>query len=133
MVADFCEFSVDIRYMPRTDPQKVVRQVKEIIASVTNDAELIVDDLQLPYEIDAKNPYVAGFVKAAKKFGQKAKLKGSDGATVISFFQYYGIAAFATGFGKSGTLHADDEYAEIKTLYNGARVLEQYIKDYDQI
>ena len=41
--------------------------------------------------------------------------------------------AFATGFGKSGTLHADDEYAEVKTLYNGARVIEEFIKVYDQI
>ena len=26
-----------------------------------------------------------------------------------------------------------DEYAEIKTLFNGARVLEQYLKDYDVV
>ncbi len=71
------------------------------------------------------------FVSAARATGQKARLKGSDGATVISFFQLHGITAFATGFGKSGTLHANDEYAEIKTLYHGSRVLERFIKDYD--
>ncbi|MBF0486402.1 MAG: ArgE/DapE family deacylase [Candidatus Omnitrophica bacterium] len=133
MVADRCEFSVDIRYMPKTDPKKVISQVKSIISSVTKDYEFIIDDLQLPYEISAKNPYVKSFLEVSRKLGQKARLKGSDGATVISFFQKQGIAAFATGFGKSGTLHADDEYAEIKTLYNGARVLEEYIKEYDRI
>ncbi len=133
MVADFCEFSVDIRYMPRTDPKKVIRQVKDIIGSVADKYELLIDDIQLPYEIDEDDPYVTAFVKAAKRCGQKAHLKGSDGATVISFFQHHGITAFATGFGKSGTLHADDEYAEVKTLYNGSRVLAEFIKDYDQL
>ncbi|NTV28948.1 MAG: M20 family metallopeptidase [Candidatus Omnitrophica bacterium] len=133
MVADFCEFSVDIRYMPGTDPKKVVKQVQDIVDSVAEKSELVIDDLQLPYEIDRDDAYVAAFLRAAKKCGQKARLQGSDGATVISFFQHYNIPAFATGFGKSGTLHADDEYAEVKTLCNGARVLEEFIRDYDQI
>jgi acetylornithine deacetylase/succinyl-diaminopimelate desuccinylase family protein len=133
IVADLCEFSVDLRYMPRTDPKKVIAEVKEIISSVTKDFEFIIDDLQLPYEISAKDPFVAAFVSAAEKCGQKAKLKGSDGATVISFFQHHGITAFATGFGKSGTLHADDEYAEVKTLVKGTRVLAEFIKDYDKM
>ena len=77
--------------------------------------------------------YVKTFLASAQKAGVAPRLKGSDGATVISFFQHYKISAFATGFGKSGTLHADDEYAEIKTLYNGARILETFVKDYDQI
>ncbi len=133
MVADFCEFSVDIRFMPATDPKKVIQNVRKIISSVTDSFEFIIDDLQLPFEIDADDKYVELFVKTAKRLGVKPRLKGSDGATVISFFQKYGIKAFATGFGKSGTLHADDEFAEIKTLYKGAVVLEQFVKDYDQI
>ncbi|MBF0618984.1 MAG: M20 family metallopeptidase [Candidatus Omnitrophica bacterium] len=133
MVADLCEFSIDIRYMPRMSPDKVINVVKKTVESVTTDYEFIIDDLQLPYEVDAKNTYVATFLNAAHKLGQNARLKGSDGATVISFFQHHDIQAFATGFGKSGTLHANDEYAEIKTLYNGTRVLEQFIRDYDKI
>ena len=69
----------------------------------------------------------------AKKMGFTAKLLGSQGATVITFFQDYGIPAFSTGWGSHGVIHANDEYAEIKTLYNGARVLEQYLKEYDAI
>jgi acetylornithine deacetylase/succinyl-diaminopimelate desuccinylase family protein len=132
MVADFCEFSVDLRYMPGTAPKKVIKQVKKVIAGVTDNYELIIDDLQLPFEIEENDPYVALFLKTARKAGVKPRLKGSDGATVISFFRKHGIKAFATGFGKSGTLHADDEFAEIKTLYRGAVVLERFVKDYDQ-
>jgi succinyl-diaminopimelate desuccinylase len=133
MVADFCEFSVDLRYMPGTPPKKVIRQVKKIIAGVTDNYELIIDDLQLPFEIDEGDPFVSLFLKSARKAGVKPELKGSDGATVISFFKKHGIKAFATGFGKSGTLHADDEFAEVGTLYKGAVVLERFVKDYDQV
>ncbi len=133
MVADFCEFSVDIRYMPGMDPKALISQVKALVGSVTPKFKMIIDDLQLPYEVSAKNPFVQAFLKSAQAEKQKARLKGSDGATVISFFQHHGINAFATGFGKAGTLHANDEYAEVKTLYYGARVLERFIKDYDQM
>ncbi|MEI8011594.1 MAG: ArgE/DapE family deacylase [Candidatus Omnitrophota bacterium] len=131
MVADYCEFSVDIRYMPGMDPKVLINQVKAVARTVTPNYKMIIDDLQLPYEISAKNPFVQTFLKSAQAERQKAALKGSDGATVISFFQHHGIQAFATGFGKAGTLHANDEYAEIKTLYHGARVLERFMKDYD--
>jgi len=131
MVADFCEFAVDIRYMPGMDPRKVIGQVKAIARSVTPKYKMLIDDLQLPYEVSAHDPFVLAFLKAARAKGQKAVLKGSAGATVISFFQHHGINAFATGFGKAGTLHANDEYAEVKTLYNGTRVLAQFIRDYD--
>ena len=133
MVADFCEFSVDLRYMPGMDPKKVIAQVKSIARSVTPKYKMIIDDLQMPYEISEKDPFVRAFMKSAKAVGQKANLKGSDGATVISFFQHHGITAFATGFGKSGTLHANDEYADVKTLYHGTRLLERFIKDYDKM
>ncbi len=133
MVADFCEFSVDLRYMPGMDPKQVIALVKAIARSVTPNYKMIIDDLQMPYEISAKDPFVRAFLRSARAVGQKARLKGSDGATVISFFQHHGIAAFATGFGKSGTLHANDEYAEIKTLYHGTCLLERFIKDYDQM
>lgn len=133
IVADFCEFAVDLRFMPGMDSKKVIARVKEIASIVTKDFELIIDDLQEPYGIDEKNKYVKAYVKAVEAAGQKAILKGSNGATVISFFQHHGIPAFATGYGKSGTLHTNDEYAEISTLVQGAKVLEQFIKDYDAL
>ena len=133
MVADFCEFSIDLRFMPGMDHKDIINTVKKIAGSVTKKYEMIIDDLQLPYEIGSQDKYVKAFIDSARKAGACPRLKGSDGATVISFFQHYGISAFATGFGKSGTLHADDEYAEVKTLFKGTQALEGFIKDYDQI
>ena len=60
----------------------------------------------------------------------KAPIKGSEGATVITFFKKQKIPAFATGYGSRGTAHTTDEYAEIPKLYKGARLLEQFLKDF---
>jgi len=131
MVADFCEFALDIRFMPGMKAQGILKEVKSIIARETRDFKVIIDDIQKPYGIDPQHPFVKTYVDTCRKMGFKADLKGSQGATVITFFQDYGIPAFSTGWGSHGVIHANDEYAEIKTLYNGARVLEAFIKEYD--
>jgi len=131
MVADFCEFALDIRFMPGMKAEDILKEIKGIIALETKDFKVIIDDAQKPYGIDPKHPFVKTYVDTCRKLGFKANLKGSQGATVITFFQDYGIPAFSTGWGSHGVIHANDEYAEIKTLHNGAKVLEAFIKDYD--
>jgi len=131
MVADFCEFSLDIRFMPGMKAEEILKEIKSVIAKETKNFKVIIDDAQKPYEIDPKHPFVKTYVDACRKLGFKANLKGSQGATVITFFQDYGIPAFSTGWGSHGVIHANDEYAEIKTLHNGAKVLESFIKEYD--
>lgn len=133
MVADFCEFALDIRFMPGMKAQGILKEIKSIIAQESKDFKVIIDDIQKPYEIEARHPFVKTYGEACRKMGFKARLKGSQGATVITFFQNYGIPAFSTGWGSHGVIHANDEYAEIKTLYNGARVLEAFIKKYDGV
>ncbi len=131
MVADFCEFSLDMRYLPGMKSDMVLRTIKQIVGSVTKKFKIEIDDLQQPYEIDPNHPVVKTYRKTAQRMGIKANLKGSEGATVITFFKKHGIPAFATGCGSHGTAHTTDEYVQIKHLYHGARLLEQYLKDYD--
>ena len=131
MVADFCEFALDIRYMPGMKAEEILKEIKGIIAKETKDFKVIIDDSQKPYGIDPEHPFVKTYVDTCRKMGFKANLKGSQGATVITFFQDYGIPAFSTGWGSHGVIHANDEYAEVKTLHNGAKVLEAFIKEYD--
>ena len=132
MVADFCEFALDIRFMPGMTADGVLKEVKKIIAKETTKFKVIIDDSQKPYQLDPKHPFVKTYVNVCRKMGINAKLVGSQGATVITFFQEYGIPAFSTGWGAHGVIHANDEYAIIKTLYNGARVLESYLKEFDK-
>ncbi|MBF0489384.1 MAG: M20 family metallopeptidase [Candidatus Omnitrophica bacterium] len=131
MVADFCEFALDIRFLPGMTAQGVLKEVEGIIAKETKNFKVVIDDTQKPYQLDPKHPFVKTYVDVCKKMGVEAKLVGSQGATVITFFQDYGIPAFSTGWGAHGVIHANDEYAVIKTLYDGAKVLEVYLKEYD--
>lgn len=133
MVADFCEFALDIRFMPGMTSSHVLQEVKKIITKETKNFKIIIDDAQKPYNIDPKHPFVKTYVDVCKKMGVEAKLTGSQGATVISFFQDYNIPAFSTGWGSHGVIHANDEYAVVKTLIKGAEVLEKYLVTYDKI
>lgn len=133
MVCDFCEFSLDTRFAIGMDPKKIHKKIENIVKSEAKKYKILVDDLQMPYEISAKHPYVQTYIKTAKKMGCKATIKGSEGATVITFFKKYKIPAFATGYGAHGTAHTNDEYIYIKSLYRGTKVLEQYLKEYDRL
>ncbi len=133
MVADFCEFTVDHRYCPGTDYKEPLNMIKKVIAKEAKDFKIHIDDLQMPYEIKENHPFLKKFMEINKKEKTPAKVKGSEGATVITFFQKHGIPAFATGWGAHGTLHVNDEYIRINDLYKGTQVLEKYIKAYDDL
>ncbi|MFA7652914.1 MAG: M20/M25/M40 family metallo-hydrolase, partial [Candidatus Omnitrophota bacterium] len=60
----------------------------------------------------------------------QAHLEGSEGATVITFFQDKNIPAIASGFGSAGCAHSSNEYAKIDNLYKGAQVLEKFLTTY---
>ena len=133
MVSDFCEFALDTRYLPGMTPQYVLKEIRKIIESETKKYKIVIDDLQLPYEIDKNHPYVKAYLDTCRRMKAKAKIKGSEGATVITFFKKHGIPAFATGFGAHGTAHTTDEYIYLKSLCRGTEVLEQYVKEYDKL
>lgn len=133
MVADHCEFAVDLRYLPGTSPQKLLGEVKTLIRTVTPKFRIVIDDLQLPYEIAPQHPFVKAYLNAAKTCQCPAKVTGSQGATVMTFFQKEKIPAFATGYGAANTAHTTDEYLKVETLYRGTKLLEHFVRDYDVI
>ncbi len=133
IVADFCEFSLDIRFMPGMTAPRVLQEIKGVIARETKNFKVMIDDTQKPYELDPQQPFVKTYLDVCRHMGFKANLKGSQGATVITFFQDYKIPAFSTGWGAHGVVHANDEYVSIKTIYNGACALEAYLKAYDEM
>lgn len=132
MVADFCEFSLDTRFLPGMKSSDVLAKIKSIVRKVTPKFKIIIDDLQQPYEIAPNHPFVRTYVDTAKKMKIHAEVKGSEGATVITFFKKHGIPAFATGYGARGTAHTTDEYARVNTLIKGAKLMERFIKDFDR-
>ena len=90
-----------------------------------------IEGIQKPYEIRKNHPLVKGLVDAVRKVGVKEDITGSEGATTITFFQHKKIPAVATGFGTKGCAHSADEYVLVDTLYKGAQVLEEFLKNYN--
>jgi len=133
MVCDFCEFALDTRFPPGMKTKEALAAIKKIVASEAKKFKILHDSVQEPYEMDTKDPRIESYLKLAKKMGCNAKFKGSEGATVITFFQHQKIPAFATGWGAHGTLHTNDEYIYIKSLCRGTRLLEEYLKEYDNL
>jgi len=133
MVCDFCEFTFDARFLPGTNPKEVLTHIRAAIKKVTGKFKIELDDVQLPYEIDRNHPFVKTYMQTTKNMKCKAAVKGSEGATVITFFKKHKIPAFATGFGAHGVAHTNDEYIFIRSLWRGTKVLEQFIKEYDRL
>jgi len=130
MVADWCVFEVDLRFLPRMDAAKILAAIKTKFRGTGIPFRLVVDDIQQPYEISSGHPLVRG-LKAAARGIDPSRVTGSEGATVITFFRRKNIPAVATGWGTSGCAHATDEYARVADLYRGARVLERFIRIFD--
>lgn len=131
MVADWCEFEVDLRFLPNVKAQAMLNLVKRAFNKQKIHYTIDVDNEQAPYEVDARHVLVTGLKKAARDFSVRSNVAGSYGATVLTFFKSLGITAVATGYGLSRCMHASDEYVNVNDLFNGALVLERFIKDFE--
>jgi len=127
IVADWCEFEVDLRYLPAMDVSAVMSDFKKLIGAKAKSFKIRVDGLQGPYEIPGGHCLVSSLFAVWRKYQPKVKLKGSEGATVITFFKEKNIPAVATGFGSHGCAHINDEYVKTDNLFRGAKALEDFL------
>ncbi len=131
IVADWCEFELDFRFLPGSHAPEIISKVKKILSSYTKKYKVEVQGIQQPYNIEEAHELVSCLKKAARKAKVIARAKGSEGATVITFFQQKNIPAVATGFGSGGCAHAADEFVKIDSLYKGTLLLEEFLKNYN--
>lgn len=130
IVADWCEFELDLRFLPGDSSGKILKDIRNIVKNNSRKYKIEIEGIQEPFSIDLAHPLVRYLVGAMKKNRVPALIEGSEGATTISFFQKYKIPSIATGFGTSGCAHIADEYVVIDNLYKGAAVLEHFLKSY---
>jgi succinyl-diaminopimelate desuccinylase len=127
VVADRCEFELDFRYLPGMSAAVLLRQIKKIVRRHARDFAVEIEGIQKPYHISHAHPLVSGLRRAAKKIGVFCPVRGSEGATVITFFQDKSIPAVATGFGSEGMAHMADEWVLVENLHKGSRLLEEFL------
>jgi acetylornithine deacetylase/succinyl-diaminopimelate desuccinylase family protein len=130
IVADWCEFELDFRLLPGDSANRIIRQVKGVLGKYSKKHKVQIQGIQQPYNIPESHSLVRCLRGSAAKFKIVARVKGSEGATVITFFQHKGIPAVATGYGCGGCAHTADEYVRIENLYKGALMLEDFLKNY---
>ncbi|MFA4984794.1 MAG: M20 family metallopeptidase [Candidatus Omnitrophota bacterium] len=133
VVADWCEFELDIRFLPGMSAGKILKDLKGIIRRHSRQCSFQIQGIQQPYVISATHPLVSGLSRSMRKIGIRPLIRGSEGATTISFFQEAGIPAVATGFGCAGCAHIADEYIKIASLYKGTLALEYFLKNYKPV
>ena len=130
VVSDWCEFELDFRFLPGTSHTRLLQNLKKTISRYSRNFKIEIQGVQEPYYINPEHPLVTHLVSAMRKAKVKARISGSEGATVITFFKARNIPAVATGFGSEGCAHVADEYARISNLYKGAEVLSGFLKNY---
>jgi succinyl-diaminopimelate desuccinylase len=130
IVADWCEFELDFRFLPGQSAKKILQDLKTIISRHTKNYKIEISGIQKDYRIRTTHPLVGNLSAAFKHLRIRPRVCGSEGATTITFFQDKGIPAIATGFGVSGCAHTANEYVEIGNLYKGSRGLEDFLKRY---
>jgi len=131
MVAGWCDFELDFRFLPGQDPEDIIKALRHIIKKHAYVYDIEIKSIQKDYLLDAKHPIVRTLKRSLKKSGITPKVTGSEAATTITFFQHKNIPAVACGFGVDGCEHSADEYVTIANLSKGAKVLESFLKDYE--
>ena len=132
MVPDWCEFEADLRFLPGMDAGRILSTIRGVFNRTKIPYAIHVHDIQQPYEIGRRHILVTSLEQASRPFVRRAAIKGSEGATVITFFQNLKIPAVATGYGSRGCAHATDEYVRLADLERGARSLENFVKVFDR-
>ena len=130
VVSDWCEFELDFRFLPGSSEKAILRSLRKTITKYVKNYKIEIQGIQDPYYIDPHHSLVSSLVSAMQSLGIKPRISGSEGATVITFFKAMNIPAIATGFGTEGCAHIADEYARLNNLYNGSRVLVEFLKKY---
>ncbi len=131
IVADWCKIELDLRFLPGMSAKNILKELRNIIQRYTKNYSIEIEGLQQPYFINSSHRLVKSLIQASSKEKVKAKIRGSEGATTISFFQDKGIPAVAFGFGSSGCAHTANEHVKIENLYKGAKILENFLTSYN--
>lgn len=130
VVAGWCEFELDFRFLPGMSARKLLADLRAIVRRHAKHFRIEHDPVQQPYRIDVRHPLVSHLAAAMRTCGITPRIRGSEGATVITFFQHKGIPAIATGVGKEGCAHIVDEYVPVANLTAGVRCLERFLKEF---
>lgn len=129
MVADWCQTEVDIRYLPGMHKDAIIKAVKKVMRSLKKSTSCTLEIItqQNPCHINVDHALVRALKEASKKTVGAYRLKGSEGATVMTMLDSCGIPTVATGFGSKRCAHTSNEYVVINNLTRGYHMLKKFL------
>jgi len=130
IVADWCEFELDIRFLPGMSRKEIMHKIRRIVKNYSKRFTIEIQAIQMPTQISCRHPLVDYLKKAMYNYKIKPKITGSEGATVMTFLHNKNIPAVATGFSSSGCAHSSNEYVKVDNLYRGAKVLVEFLRNF---
>ena len=131
VVAGFCFFDIDIRYLPGEREKDIIKRIEKIIKKQKIKYKIKILAHQKPIEIDKNIPVIKILRSVLKKNKIKGVLSPSFGATVITFLKDAGVESFSFGFGSKGNAHIKNESVKIDNLNKGVEILNNYVKQLD--
>lgn len=129
MVADWCQIEFDIRYLPGMRTDDILAAIKKNMYAVAapRNCRLEIIAQQNPCQIDTRHMLVRALKEASRATIGRYRLRGSEGATVMTLLDDYGIPALATGFGSKGCAHMSNEYVAVNNLTRGYHLLKRFL------
>lgn len=124
-VPDNAEAMFDIRYLPITDTNKIIKDIEKVLKK-HDGVRLEEVSLGSSYSTELAQHEQSVFADIAKKYGKKVAETFSHGSSDAKFFIQKDIPTMLVR-PKGGHLHADDEWIDIKDLETFYIVLKEFV------
>jgi acetylornithine deacetylase/succinyl-diaminopimelate desuccinylase family protein len=129
MVPGRCEAMIDCRYLPGTDGEAVLAELREKVERVAAGADGVTMELevlshQLPSLVEPDHPLVERLeARTEEVTGVRPKRFGMSGATVAKFMVLAGIPAVGFVCGPEGVPHMAGEWMPLDELARFAEIM----------
>jgi len=122
-VPDDCSITLDIRYLPE-EKKQIIGKIKSLLPKYCH-VEVV--QFEPPQYTAEKNAYITRLKSVIKHItGKKPKMSATHGASDVRHFNEYGCDGIT--FGPAGYgLHTDNEWVNIKSLYQFYEVLKPFL------
>jgi len=122
-VPDTCKISLDIRFLPEEDPQKIVTQIQNICPEL----EITNVKVSPPVSTDPTNKYVKSLSKCIRELtGENPKFTRQHSSSDARHFSQRGIPSIVFGPKGHGE-HSHDEYVEVESLMLFYEILRKFV------
>lgn len=121
-----CIAEIDVRPVDREAQAAIVDQLNTLAAEYDVNVEYPLNDS--PINVDLANPYVVAYVQSVEKaIGRSIGSVKSNGGSDARYFAAYDIPTLV-GYPTGGGQHSDDEWLEVKSLYQFNDALHDFVE-----